>query len=308
MSTPGVVGVDLGGTKIAAAVVDPDGRVGEVVTRPTPSLEGPDAVLDAVAELVGGIVGDAPVVGVGAAGVIDPVRGVVESSTDAIAGWAGTDLAGGLSRRLGRPVVADNDVNAHAVGEAWLGAGRGVSSMLLVTAGTGVGAAIVVDGRPLAGRRNMVGEIGHVPARGAERLRCGCGRDGHLEAIASGPGLVRHHARLAGSPATDARAVAAAAGAGDPVAAGALADAATALGTALAGLVTTLDPDVVVLGGGLAGAGESWWDTVEATLRRELVDRLADVPLRRPELGAVAAIVGAARLATTAHPDRKDPA
>lgn len=306
-ASPRVVGVDLGGTKIAAALVDASGDVGEVRTCLTPAAAGPQAVLDASAGLVREVAGPGSIaaVGVGSAGVVDPRSGRVLSATDALAGWAGTDLRGGLAARLGARVTVDNDVNAHAVGEAWRGAGRGVGTMLLVTAGTGVGAAIVVGGRPLPGRRHMVGEIGHLPARGAEGLRCGCGREGHLEAVASGPGLVRHHETLSGRALPDARAVVAAAHTGDATARRAVADAARALGTALAAVVTTLDPDVVVLGGGLAGAGPLWWDGVESALRAELVDLLADVPLRTPALGGAAAVVGAARLAQLGLADER---
>ena len=297
-----VLAVDLGGTKITVGLVDRCGTLhAESHTGPTPAQQGPEAVLDAVASLAGYVIANAPGpvvgVGVGAAGVIDPTRGLVVSSTDAFRDWPGTDIQRGLGRRLGRPVVVVNDVTAHATGESWRGAGRGATLMLMITVGTGVGAAIAIDGRVLSGRHHMSGEIGHAPVRGADHLRCGCGRYGHLEAIASGPALVRHHQALGGAPRPDARAVIADAERGDALATRAVTDAARALGTALAAAATTLDPDVIVLGGGLTGAGPLWWDTVERSLRAELVEPLADVPLRRSDLGPDAALVGAARLA-----------
>lgn len=298
-----VLGVDLGGTKILTGLVDRAGvRHGPTVGAPTPAQDGPEEVLDAVARAAARALESAsgPVrgVGVGSAGVIDPGDGVVVGSTDAFRDWPGTEIATGISRRLGGfPVVVDNDVNAHATGESWLGAGRGATIMLLVTVGTGVGAAIALEGRVVSGRHHMTGELGHTPARGAEHLRCGCGHRGHLEAIASGPGLVRHYRSLGGTRLPDARAVVRAADSGDPTAVRAVTDAASVLGTTLAGVVTTLDPDVVVLGGGLSNAGTLWWDAVENSLRAELVEPLTDVPLRRPELGPDAALIGAARLA-----------
>ena len=297
-----VLAVDLGGTKTTVGLVDRTGAVrGDSQTSPTPAKQGPEAVLDTVARIAAPLIASAPGsvigVGVGAAGVIDSARGVVVSSTDAFRNWPGTDIRRGLAHRLGLPVVVTNDVTAHATGESWRGAGRGAAVMLMITVGTGVGAGIAIDGRVLTGRHHMSGEIGHAPVRGADSLRCGCGRYGHLEAIACGPALVRYHRSLGGPPRSDARAVVTDAERGDPLAARAVVDAARALGTALAAAATTLDPDVIVLGGGLSGAGPLWWDCVETTLRAELVSPLTDVPLRPSALGADAALIGAARLA-----------
>lgn len=293
-----VAAVDLGGTKTAVCLVDRDGATGPVLTRPTPAQEGPETVLHQVVDLVHETAGGRPLagVGVGTAGAVDARTGVVTSSTDAMRDWVGTPVADRLRIHLGVPVAVDNDVNAHAAGEVWRGAAVGASSVLMVTIGTGVGAGVVLDGVPLRGAHHLAGEMGHMPAPGAGHLRCSCGRPGHVEAIASGPGLLRHYHALGGDPhVADARGVVAAAGADDPVAARAVEDAARALGQCLAGVVTVVDPEVVVVGGGLADAGADWWATMEATLRSEVVDALAELPVRRPSLGATAALVGAAR-------------
>ncbi|QJW35059.1 ROK family protein [Cellulosimicrobium protaetiae] len=310
-----VVGVDLGGTKIAAATVAADGTLGPVRAVPTPAAAGPDAVLDAVAGLVREVVAALPGgarlrgLGVGTAGVVDVGRGVIVSATDTLPGWPGTDVAGGLRRRLADlasdgpsgdapavPVFVENDVDAHAAGEVWLGAAAGARSALLVAVGTGVGAAVVLDGRPLRGAHHVAGELGHMPVPGAELLRCPCGRTGHLEAIGAGPAIHRRYLALGGDAASpDTRDVVARAGAGDELAATVVRDAAQAVGRAVAGVVTVLDPEVVVVGGGLAGAGDLWWSALEGALRAEVVDVLADLPLRRAALGNEAAIVGAAR-------------
>jgi glucokinase len=308
MPTEHVVAVDLGGTKTAACLVTPDGTCGHVVTHPTPAMEGPDAVLDSVAAIVGDLA-DAGIhsktalagVGVGSAGVIDHVTGTVVSATQAIADWPGTPVADGLNQRLhGLPVVVDNDVNAHAVGEAWLGAGRNHDRMFMVTVGTGVGGAVIVHGQPVHGAHHVAGEMGHVPARGAEHLRCACGRLGHVEAISSGPGLLQHFHSLGGATTlTDTRQLVAAASNKDERAARAVHDSAVALGRCLAGIATVVDPGVIVIGGGLAEIGADWWQPMEETLRAELIDVLADIPLLPAELGGHAALVGAARLAWT---------
>lgn len=296
-----VIAVDLGGTKIAVAAVDRKGRCGSVLTRPTPAKEGADRVVAAVAAAVAQVRADYPSVvgvGVGATGVIDSGSGIVVSATDAITDWPGTRVAEQLRRSLDLPVVVDNDVNAHAAGEAWLGAGRGASNVLMVAVGTGVGGAVVLDGQPLNGVHHVAGEVGHAPARGAEHLPCGCGRRGHLEAIASGTGVLRHYRSIGGDEAVaNTRDVVARARAGEEVAFRAVRDAATALGTSLAGMVMLVDPDVVVVGGGLVEAGGIWWEPMEAALRAELIDIVAGVPVRPAELGSTAALLGAARRA-----------
>lgn len=300
-----VVAVDLGGTKTAGAVVAHDGSVRARASIPTAAREGGTVILDATTALVRDLLrqaahlGDEAVaVGVGSAGVIDAGAGRVVSATDAISGWAGVDLGGELHARLGLPVAVGNDVHAHALGEAWLGACAGRGSALVVAAGTGVGGSLLLDGRPLHGAHHVAGHVGHVSVPEAEGLLCTCGGVGHVEAVASGPGLHALYLGLGGDPEVrTARDVVARADAGDSIARAAVARAATALGRAVGGLVNVLDPEVVVVGGGLAGAGPRWWSSMEAALRAELIGLLADVPVVEATLGADAALVGAARLA-----------
>lgn len=301
-----VVGVDVGGTKIAAAGVDADGRCGPIWTFPTPAAAGPAAVLDVIGEAVRAVsreLGVAPcAVGIGTAGVVDVDRGVIVSATSVLPGWTGTAVGEQTRRRLadlvpGGPVVfVENDVDAHAAGEAWRGAARGARSALLVAVGTGVGGAIVLDGRPWRGAHHLAGEIGHMPVPGAEGLPCTCGRLGHLEAIGAGPAVHRLYLARGGDPAcTDTRELVARAEAGDEIAVRAVRDSATALGRAIAGVATVLDPEVVVLGGGMAGAGAPWWSAVVSAVRAEVVDALQGLPIRPAELGGAAPLVGAAR-------------
>ena len=327
-----LVGVDLGGTKIAAALVGPDGALRSATLRvPTPARHGPGAVLDAVADLVERVVagaaapgrpGAVAAVGIGSAGVIDAERGVVLSATDAIVGWTGTDVAGGVSERLAAagvrapdgaaPLVhVDNDVNAHAAGEARFGAGRGRSSALVVAVGTGVGAALVLDGRIHHGAHFLAGEMGHMPCGQAQGETCTCGRPGHLEAVAAGPQIARRYRRATGDETvTGAVQVERLAEAGDAVARRVYRQAALALGRALAGAVTVLDPEAVIVSGGLARSGGLWWGPLRRTLRGELVDLVAErIEILPAALGGAAPIIGAAhearlRLARAPGPAR----
>lgn len=305
------IGVDLGGTKTAAGVVSEDGELLFSETIPTLNRAGGEAVLDATAALVAELraraQGDGIAisgVGVGSAGVIDAGRGVVVSATDAIHGWAGTALTEGLARRLcltPGAVRAVNDVHAHALGEAWRGAAAGTASSLLIAFGTGVGASLVLAGRPVLGHRYVGGHVGHIASPYAYddggALPCSCGGSGHVEAAASGPAIHAAFLRQGGSPAVpDTRAVFALAHDGDPAARRAVRTAAEAAGQAAGGLANVLDPEVLVISGGLADAGDLWWQPMKAALRRELLDPLVRVPVLRATLENSAAVVGAAQL------------
>lgn len=317
-----VLAVDLGGTKIAAALVDRHGRVGEVVAVPTPALEGPAQIVGAVVRALGDVLAQgwagAPVavgggrsgelgaarvrgVGVGTAGVVDVAAGRIVSATDTLAGWTGTPLRSELERALAEltgvrlPVHVLNDVDAHALGEVRHGAAAGASSALVVGVGTGIGAGVVVGGQLLRGAHHVAGEMGHLPVSGADHLRCPCGRPGHLEAIGSGVGMFRHYLFLGGDPEVGGgRGVAERAAAGDTLAARALRDSAAAVGRGIAAVVTVLDPERVVVTGGVPAAGPAWWSAMDDALRAELVDILADVPVLPGELGGTAPLVGAA--------------
>lgn len=296
-----VLGLDIGGTKIGAVSLDAAGDVIGHAIAPTPAHEGPAAVIDAAARIVDEIAGraDAVAAGVAAAGVIDPQRGTVLSATDALSDWAGTPIASMLSERLGLPVVVDNDVLAAGLGEARLGAGRNARSMLFVAIGTGVGGALIIDGRAWHGASNVAGHLGHIAVCGADDMLCSCGRRGHLEAAASGPALVRQAAQL-GITATDARQLLSFADAGNPAAVEVFQNAGRILGRTLGGLVNTVDVETVVVGGGLADSGTVLWEPLAAAFRAEILPP-AKPTLVHSELGAQAGAIGAACLAIDAR-------
>lgn len=289
-----VVGVDLGGTKTAAGLVDETGAVLARREAVTPAADGPRAVLDTVIRLTRELVDDrVTAVGVGAAGVIDPASRTVLSATDALPDWAGTSLGAKLELALGLPVAVMNDVHAHAAGEAWLGAGSGRRSMLMIAAGTGIGGALVIDGVVQLGAHCVAGHFGHVPSEEAAGLACSCGRVGHLEAIASGPAIHAAYLR-GGGQAVDAREIVTRT---DELAERVVATAASALGRAVGGFINSLDPDLVVISGGLASSGERWWSGLRAGVARETMPILADCAVVPAMLGPDAAIIGAAQAA-----------
>lgn len=303
-----VIGVDLGGTKTAAGVVAQDGSVLLTDQIPTLNRDGGAAILDATADLVRSLIeraatmgANVEAVGVGSAGVINAAEGTVISATDSIMGWTGTPITAGLTQRLGLPSAVVNDVHAHALGEAWLGAAAGTTTSLMVAFGTGVGGSFVLNGQPLLGHHFVGGHVGHFASphavfRGTP-LPCSCGHVGHVEAIASGPAIHAAYLRSGGSAAlADTRAVFDAARLGDELALTVIATAAAAAGQAVGGLINILDPAIVVISGGLADAGELWFSAMEQALRVELLAPLASVPVVRASLGNTAAIVGAASL------------
>lgn len=288
-------GVDIGGTKIRAAVVAPGGAVLSSATAPTPS--GGEAMLDVAADLVARAVASAEVpvaaVGVGAAGVVDPGTGEVLAASDSFSGWVGTNLKDGIAARTGLRVVAANDVDSFLVGEATWGAVRGVRSAAGIALGTGVGGALWLGGALYRGA-GAAGEIGHMPGFGT--ARCTCGQRGHLETLASGRSVARRYAEFGGAD-VGAAEVEARALAGDATAVRVLADAGHAVGSAVLMLAALLDVGHVVVGGGLARA----WDLLEpallARLREEPPVSGHPIEVRRAVLGGDATVVGAAALA-----------
>lgn len=295
-----LLGVDIGGTKTAVAVVE--AATGAVIARrvqPTPARQGPAVVLEAAADLAARVLSAYPAVaaGVGAPGVVDSEHGVVRVSTGFLPDWEGAAVAPELERRLGVPFVLDNDVNTAALGEARYGAGRGLGSFLFVAVGTGLGGAIVRDGRVEKGATGTAGEIGHLPVLGVEDVPCSCGRTSHLEAVVAAGAITRAYQRATGEAGVDIRVIARRATGGEEAAAAVLAGVGTVFGRTLGGLVNTLDPEAVILGGGIMQAGPPLWEPLEAALRAEVLPSAAKVPLRPAALGVDAGVIGAATLA-----------
>ena len=298
------LGIDIGGTKTSAGIVDTSGTVVVREDVPTPAAEGADAVLRSAIELARALVArfeptqKIVAAGIGAAGVIDPFKRVVVSATSTLPGWAGTQLGAEVEDALGVPVAVQNDVHSHALGEARFGAGHGYRTVVVVAAGTGIGGALVIDGKVQLGAGFGAGHYGHLPSVEAEGLQCTCGRTGHLEMIAAGPAVCAAYRREGGvGSVSDARDVFALAAGGDEIASRSVVSAGGSLGRAIGGLINALDPNVVVVGGGLADAGESWWLPLRAGVDSQTMPSTAGCLILPAALGSAAAIVGAASAA-----------
>ncbi len=262
------IGIDLGGTKIEGIALDDDG-VQVARTRIAAPRGEYEATIDAIVSLVRGIerdVGREGSVGVGIPGTLSPATGLVKNANST---WLiGRPLGDDLPRRLGRPVRFANDANCFALSEATDGAAAGAAIVFGVIIGTGTGGGIVVDGRVLVGANAVAGEWGHNPLPSPlddERPgpACYCGRHGCIETFLSGPGLARDYlsaTRRAGDPAPEtaqagavtAEEIAARAAAGEPLAAACLARYEDRMARALASIINVVDPDVIVMGGGLS--------------------------------------------------------
>lgn len=303
MNRPWYAGVDVGGSKIAAALVSPEGTVLGRRTDLTPARQGATAVLAAVADAIAKVAATLPAggvlagAGVGTGGVVDPASGRVISANSLLPGWSGMPVRDQLEDALHVRVAVENDVNVFALGEHHFGAGRGLRDALYAAVGSGIGGALIIDGRLHRGAHYNAGEIGHWPVREAAGLRCNCGGHGHVEALAAGPAITTWYREHGGDGAvTDLREVAARASAGESAAADALATGGRAFGGALAALANVIDPQAVIVGGGVAGAGPAFWLPMEEALRAGLMPATASLSLRRTALGGDAAVMGAAAL------------
>ena len=320
-----VVAIDLGGTKIRAAVVDDDGRILGEDRRPTLADEGPAAVLDRMAEsarraiAVSGLAeGDLVAIGVSAPGPCDFDRGVLLQPPN-LPGWEAVPLATLIQERLGLPAFLENDANAAALGELRLGAGQGARHLIYLTVSTGIGGGLILDGRIYRGADGTAGELGHVTVDEQGPLHT-CGMRGCLEVMASGTAIGRmgQEAADAGRSEPLARAsergevtavdVHAAADAGDPASSEILATAAHYLGVGLAGFINIFNPHAIVIGGGVAlGMGAQLLDPAIALARSRAFKLPAQsVRFCSARLEGRAEALGVAILAREAVGSRKD--
>lgn len=278
------VGVDLGGTNLRVALADDAGHLVEIINRPTELKRGRDRIVQEIVQAIGELsakAGPLRGVGVGLPGIIDLESGTVAAAAN-LPGWSDFPVRRELESQLGLRVILENDANCAALGEKWVGAGRDVDDLCMVTLGTGVGGGFVVNGRPWHGVTGMAGELGHMTVI-PEGTPCGCGSRGCLEQYASAtairrmaveaaqqgraPGLAHAIDRFGAE--FSAENVYDCARAGDPAARAIFEMTGRALGIALGNLINALNLPLYVVGGGAARA----WDEFSPALMRELSDR-----------------------------------
>lgn len=296
------IGLDVGGTKIAGGLVR-NGKVSHAVTVPTEANRGANAVLANIRKVIA--VFDTPqvaAVGIGITGEVNTATGELVAAHNLPKGLQHFPLAKRLAKAIGKPVSLENDARCLTLGEAIYGAGRRYDLVLGVTLGTGVGGGIVAGGRIVRGRNGTAGEIGHMTVVD-HGLPCSCGQRGHLEAYASGPGLAHLYAELSGKR-VDPREVDTRLAKRDPAAKKAYAMFAEALAVGLANLITVLNPDVIVIGGGLSRVRKLWKPAVDQVKSLLLYDDQRTTPIVPATLGPSAPILGAALMAQRALNER----
>lgn len=298
------LGVDLGATNLKWAVVERAGTGWSTIDRgrsPTRAVQGPEAVVQRLIEIGRGRLASWPAlstVGIGVPGLYDPVAGTTRFLVNVPGAWHERPVAAPVAEALGLACRLINDARAFGLAELRLGAGRGVASMVGLTLGTGVGGVIVIDGRVLQGHDGTAGEIGHQTIDPDGPL-CGCGNQGCLEAFAKADRIAAVcGTRSAGEAVQAARR-------GDQSALDGLSEIGRYLGIGIANLVTLISPDRVVIGGGLAAAGELLLAPIREELRsRVLTTSLDRVELVTAELGTWAGAIGAAVHGAEAVPPR----
>lgn len=314
---PLVLGIDLGGTKILAGVVDARNVIVGRAKEPTPAREGAEALAEALRTVAREAMAAAKVtpeqlsgVGIGSPGPLDVEAGVIRSSPNLdVHDFSLKDV---LESAFGKPVAVQNDVRAGGYGEYHLGAGRGYNDVLAAFVGTGIGGCLIRDGKIVTGATGNAGEIGHILVK-AGGPKCGCGQRGCLEAVASRTAITRriHKAikKGASTPLSHvvknsrsrlkSKELSAAYRSGDPVAVHELERAARYLGLALGGLINALGPEIIILGGGVCEAiGQPFVDLVRTAARAQAMadpDRVVRIELS--ELGDDSGLLGAALIA-----------
>lgn len=307
-----VIALDIGGTKIASALVtyDPTSdasdkgenthysttRISHRRDTPTQADRGGQHVLQRVKHIIHEQIkatnGHIDAIGIAAAGVISP-DGSIISATNLMPGWGGINLAREIHTETHLPVQVIGDVNAHALGETHYGRAQGVRSLLLAAIGTGIGGALLHNGKLIYGEHSVGGHLGHISCPLASHLICSCGKTGHLEPFSSGSGIQERYRQRTGHD-ISAREVASRAAHGENDARAILSSAGNALGQALGSLCNVIDPHMVLLSGSVTKAGPIWLDAVQKGFASQIMPALAQTPLVCGTLGGDAALLGAA--------------
>ena len=289
----------MGGTTVKAALLDSDGREYGRSEQPTPRQVGPDAIVATIIDAIVELRRHVPeadrlrAVGLVVPGVVDAQHGIAVYATNL--GWRDLPIRKFVGEAIGLPVILDHDVRAAGLAELELGAGRGSHEMLFVALGTGIAAAVITRGQLATGATGMAGELGHLPVF-PDGEWCACGQRGCTETYASGAALSRRYSAVSGISGVTANDVLSRASAGDDLAQRIFSDAVTALGRALVDYVLIMDPEVIIIGGGLVASGAVLLDPLTREVQGGLAWRSAPT-ISAGRFGADAGRRGAALLA-----------
>lgn len=314
MTMPYFVGLDVGGTTIRAAAVDDAGQLlCRPVARPTESSRGQDHGLQTMLTVIREAIAAAGLsqrciaaIGAAAPGPLDLAAGVMLDPPN-LKPWRDVPVREFLEKQLELPIAFQNDANAAALGECWIGAGRHCHSLVMFTLGTGVGGGIVIDGQIVNGEQSHGGELGHVKIERTSGRLCGCGQRGCLEAYAAAPAIVaRMREALAASASSDLSAqidfsahdVFLAAAGGDGLAQSIVDETADILGFAAANIMHVIDPNMIVFAGGVAGAGPAFLERIRTAAKAQAFRTPAErCEIRYSQLGEHTGVIGAAACA-----------
>ena len=308
-----LLGIDIGGTQIRTALINFKGDLEARNAMRTPAEEGPDAVIRSILQMAdsalestaGKVIG----IGLGVPGPVDPVTGTIYNPPN-LPGWGTRSILEPIKDRFSIPVFVGNDANVAALGEQRFGAGKGVEDLLYVTVSTGIGGGIISGGKLLTGWRGLAAEIGHQTIIDDGPL-CGCGQPGHLEALASGPAIaqmVKDEIRNGNTSQVEeavsniesitAADVAEAALKGDDVSIAAYEKAGEYIGIGLANLIHILEPQKILIGGGVTNAGELLFKPVRETINSRVMSAIyREIVIERASLEDDVGLFGAAAVA-----------
>lgn len=303
-------GIDVGGTSVKCGLFHTDGTLVEKWEIPTRTENNGQNILPDVAETINAKLAEknidkADVEGVGI-GIPGPINSRGEAACAVNLYWGFTPVAQILGDLTGLKAQAGNDANVAALGEAWKGAAAGAQNIIMITLGTGVGGGIIINGKILAGSHGAGGEIGHALVVCGEEEKCNCGNHGCLEQYASATGIVRVAGRVLAASEDDstlrelqnitAKDVLDAFKAGDAVAVRIMEYVGDLLGGAIAGFTTVVDPEAIVIGGGVSKAGQPLIDCIEKYYQRYAFSSCKETPIVLATLGNDAGIYGAAKM------------
>ncbi len=275
-----VVAVDLGGTLIRSALINEEGEILARAQRETLAQEGPEPVIGRIEACIRDVARGTEAISIAAPGPLNPWKGIIHQAPN-LPGWHEVPLADILHRTFKVPVHLNNDANLAALAEHRFGAGQGVNDLIYLTISTGIGGGIITQGRLLLGTRGLAAEVGHMILEPEDGPPCGCGGRGHLESLASGPAIARRAVEEIKKGAeksitrlvegnlskVTAKVVAQAAQEGDPLANSIFKEAGFYIGLGIVNLLHILNPQLVILGGGVSKAGDLIFDPIRATVK-----------------------------------------